>query len=87
MFDYSEMPGLLVRRMTKRWGSYSQRTYRVILNTDLIRASTRYIDYVINHELCHIAQRKHNREFYELLESRLPDWRTLKTELELSLLS
>ena len=87
LFDYSEMPGLMVRRMRRRWGSYSHKTGRVILNTNLIGASTRHIDYVIIHELCHITQRKHNREFYELLESKLPHWRALKTELELSLLS
>lgn len=87
LFDYSEMPGIMVRRMSRRWGSYTSRTRRVILNADLIRASTRHIDYVIIHELCHVAQRKHNREFYELLESKLPRWRDLKTELELSLLS
>ena len=86
LFDHSEMPGLMVRKMSRRWGSYSHATGRVILNTDLIRASTRHIDYVIIHELCHVAFRKHNRAFYELLESKLPRWKDLKTELELNLL-
>jgi predicted metal-dependent hydrolase len=87
LFDYPRMPGLAIRRMTRRWGSYSQRTGIVNLNVDLIRASTRYIDYVIIHELCHVSRRNHDREFYELLESKLPGWKELKTELELSLLS
>ncbi len=86
LFDYTEMPGLAVRRMRRRWGSYSLKTRRVNLNAELIRASTRYIDYVIIHELCHVTYRKHDRAFYELLESKLPAWKDLKTELELSLL-
>lgn len=86
MFDYDEVPGLMIKKMTRRWGSYSHKTYRVILNQELIKAATRHIDYVIIHELCHITHRKHNRVFYELLSSKLPRWQRLKTELELSLL-
>jgi len=86
LFDYREMPGLMVKRMTRRWGSYSHRTNRVILNQELIKASTRHIDYVIVHELCHVKYDRHTRAFYDLLESRLPQWQKVKTELELSLL-
>lgn len=86
LFGYDEIPSLSVRRMTRRWGSYSQKDNRIILNCDLIKASTRHIDYVIIHELCHITHRKHNRDFHALLESKLPQWRKLKTELELHLL-
>lgn len=86
LFDYDEIPSLSVRRMTKRWGSYSQKDNRITLNCDLIKASTRHIDYVIIHELCHITHRKHNHDFHVLLESKLPKWRKLKTELELRLL-
>lgn len=86
MFDYGDAPGLMVRPMTRRWGSYSQRTNRVILNQELIKAATRHIDYVIIHELCHMTHRQHNRAFHGLLASKLPQWQRLKTELELSLL-
>ena len=86
MFDYDDAPGLMIRRMTRRWGSYSHKTNRVILNRELIKAATRHIDYVLVHELCHVTHEKHNRDFYDLLASRLPQWQRLKTELELSLL-
>ncbi len=86
LFDYKEMPALAIRKLSKRWGSYLHKTNKIFLNQELIKASTRHIDYVIIHELCHIAHRQHNSAFYDLLESRLPQWETLKTELELSLL-
>jgi predicted metal-dependent hydrolase len=86
LFDHAEAPGLMIKRMTRRWGSYSRKTNRVILNQELIKAATRHIDYVIIHELCHITQEKHDRGFYDLLAAKLPQWRRLKTELELSLL-
>ena len=86
LFDYDTVPALAVRKMNKRWGSYSPEVNKVTLNLNLIKAATRYIDYVIVHELCHISCSKHNSEFYSLLKNKLPKWRKLKTELELSLL-
>jgi predicted metal-dependent hydrolase len=85
-FNHDKMPKLMVRRMTKRWGSYSAKTNTVILNQDLIKGSTRHIDYVITHELCHIVHNQHNQAFYSLLKSKLPQWEQLKAELELRLL-
>ena len=86
LFDHDEEPDLQVRPMTRRWGSYSHQTHRVILNRKLIEAATRHIDYVLIHELCHVKHRPHNRAFYDLLASKLPRWDKLKIELEISLL-
>ena len=77
----------MVRRMTRRRGSYSRKTKRVVLNQDLIKAATRHIDYVIVHELCHMTHKSHSRAFYDLLAAKLPQWQRLKIELELSLLA
>ncbi len=86
MFGYDEMPGLMIKKMTRRWGSYSRKTHRVTLNRELIQAATRHIDYVIIHELCHVTHPKHSRAFFDFLTSKLPQWQRLKTELELGLL-
>ena len=82
-----ESPDLTIRLMKSRWGSYSRKTHRVCLNLKLIHASKRQIDYVITHELCHIEHLAHDKAFYRLLSSRLPDWKQIKTNLEHSLLS
>ena len=86
LFDYEEMPTLVIRKLSKRWGSYMHKTNKIFLNQELIKASKRHIDYVIIHELCHVIHKLHSRAFYNLLESKLPQWKKLKTELELSLL-
>jgi len=86
LFEYGEAPALIVRPLSKRWGSYSGKTHRITLNLDLIKAARRHIDYVIIHELCHVRHRQHNRDFFQLLASKLAHWEILKTELELSLL-
>jgi hypothetical protein len=84
-FGLEELPTLAIRRMTSRWGSYSSGTYRICLNLELIKAPRKYIDYILIHELCHITHGAHNKAFYKLLSSHLPEWKTLKSQLESSL--
>ncbi|MFU8861387.1 MAG: M48 family metallopeptidase [Cyclonatronaceae bacterium] len=75
-------PKLSVRRMQKRWGSLSDKG-TLTLNTELIKAPKKCIDYVVTHELCHLVYHDHSSEFYKLLESIIPDWRKIKHKLEL----
>lgn len=84
-FALKNRPGLVVRSMTRRWGSYSRKTGRICLNLALIKAARHQIDYVLTHELCHITHTAHDKAFYRLLSSHLPDWKKVKTELEQSL--
>lgn len=73
--------GLIVRQLQQRWGSMSPAS-RLILNRRLIEAPVDAIDYVITHELCHIAVPHHGPKFFELLGRVLPDWKKRKLRLE-----
>jgi len=73
--------GLIVRQLRQRWGSMSP-ACRLLLNRRLIQAPVDAIDYVITHELCHIAVPHHGPEFFELLDRVLPDWPKRKNRLE-----
>lgn len=55
---------------------------RLLLNRRLIEAPVDAIDYVITHELCHIAEPNHGAAFYELLDRVLADWQHRKQRLE-----
>lgn len=76
-----EQPRLRIRRLAKRWGSLTANG-TLILNLDLIRASSSAIDYVITHELCHLAHPNHGPHFYDILSRILPDWESRKLKLE-----
>jgi predicted metal-dependent hydrolase len=80
-----ECPKLIIRKMNKRWGSYSNGN-KITLNPLLIRASKECIDYVIGHELCHIKHKNHDNNFFKLLKSKFPDWEKTKEKLELRFL-
>ena len=74
------LPTLLVRRMTHRWGSCTP-AGRIILNLELLKASRECIDYVVMHELCHLAEHNHSPKFWRLLQRLMPDWEDRKKRL------
>ena len=73
-----------LRRMPTRWGSMSA-SGRLSLNPNLVRAPVDAIDYVITHELCHLAVSNHGRAFVDLLSGAMPDWESRKLRLERAL--
>lgn len=81
-----ERPQLQIRRLCKRWGSYTP-TGQMILNRDLICAPSPCIDYVITHELCHQKHPNHSKDFYDFLTQVMPDWGNRKQRLEEMLVS
>jgi predicted metal-dependent hydrolase len=74
-------PTIRLKKMHKRWGSCT-RTASITLNSDLIKAPSQCIDYVIVHELCHLRVHGHNGNFFRLLTVCMPDWRHRKRRLD-----
>jgi predicted metal-dependent hydrolase len=78
-------PRLIIRPMSKRWGSFTAKG-SLVLNLDLVRAPVTCIDYVIAHELAHALTPDHGAGWRELMNVVMPDWRERKVELEARLL-
>ncbi len=76
-----ETPPMEIKRMQKRWGSCTA-DGKIILNPELIKANAKCIEYVVIHELCHLVVPAHNKEFYRLLEEKMPEWERWKERLE-----
>ena len=66
--------GLTIRAQRTRWASCSA-TGAMSFNWRLLLAPAAVLDYVVEHEVCHLEIRDHSPRFWALLESRLPDWR------------
>lgn len=72
---------LIIRKMKSRRWSCSKKG-NITLNTDLIQAPKGCIEYVLNHEYCHLIEFGHTRKFYELQKETMPDWSKWKNKLE-----
>ncbi|OEF93143.1 M48 family metallopeptidase [Vibrio splendidus] len=75
------IPSFRVLPMAKQWGSCSAKG-NLMLNPHLIKAPKECIDYVILHELCHIAEHNHSERFWRLLTSVMPHWKEVKSKLD-----
>jgi len=80
-YDFS-MPEIEIRRMAKRWGSCNT-TNKVTINPELIKSSSKCIEYVLTHEMCHLVEPSHKVRFYNVLSSIMPDWNRWKNKLEI----
>lgn len=75
-------PTLAVRKMNRRWGSCYPDKGQVLINSELIKAPKDCINYVVLHELIHFKYPHHKREFYQMLDILMPDWREKKKILD-----
>ncbi|HBM3276828.1 M48 family metallopeptidase [Klebsiella oxytoca] len=74
-------PPLRILTMQTQWGSCSPNG-RLTLNPNLVKAPRECIDYVILHELCHLAEHNHSERFYRLMGQVMPEWEVVKTRLD-----
>ena len=74
-------PPLRVRQFRSRWGSCSSQGV-ITLAALLCRLPVSCIDYVLLHELTHLAIFNHSPAFHEALAKLLPDWQTYRRRLE-----
>jgi hypothetical protein len=66
--------GLTIRAQRTRWASCSSQG-RMSFNWRLLLAPAPVLDYVVEHEVCHLEVLDHSPRFWALLEARMPDWR------------
>jgi predicted metal-dependent hydrolase len=66
--------GLTIRGQRTRWASCSSEG-RMSFNWRLLLAPPEILDYVVEHEVCHLEVMDHSPRFWALLESRAPGWR------------
>ncbi|MEI6414748.1 MAG: YgjP-like metallopeptidase domain-containing protein [Pseudomonadota bacterium] len=64
-----------------RWGSCGQDQV-IRIHWRLVQAPTPALEYVVAHEVVHLAHRNHSPEFWATLSRTLPDWAERKAMLE-----
>ncbi|MDR2247038.1 MAG: M48 family metallopeptidase [Treponema sp.] len=66
-----------VRKMKSRWGSCNCARRTIRLNSEIVKRPPECLEYVIAHELIHLIEPSHNRNFYRLLSRYMPGWKII----------
>lgn len=70
-----------VKQMKTKWGSCNIEKKRIWINLELAKKPEHCLEYIIVHEMVHLLERHHNDNFLYYMDTHLPTWRQLKTEL------
>jgi predicted metal-dependent hydrolase len=73
--------GFSVRDMKTRWGTCNIRTKKICISLQLAKKKPRCLEYVVVHELVHLLEHSHNSTFKAYLDRFLPEWRSIKKEM------
>ncbi len=72
---------ITIEKSIKKWGSCNAQR-ELTFNYMLITKHPDAIDYVVVHELCHMTHLNHDRSFWRLLGSILPNYKSLEKNLD-----
>lgn len=70
-----------VKLMKVKWGTCNIAQKRIWLNLELAKKPQRSLEYIIVHEMTHLLERHHNARFKAYMDKFLPNWRSLREEL------
>jgi len=65
---------ITIRNQRSRWGSCSSKK-NLNFHYKIALLPPHLADYIIVHELCHLAQMNHSRAFWDLVAQTVPDWK------------
>ena len=70
-----------IRDIKYAWGTCSVNK-NITINYNLIKYSEQAIKYVILHELCHLKYMNHSKEFWNLVQKYMPNYKEVKKEFK-----
>ncbi|MDD3290594.1 MAG: SprT family zinc-dependent metalloprotease [Eubacteriales bacterium] len=76
-----EAGSVRVKNMRTRWGTCNTKEKRIWISLRLAQKHPECLEYVVVHELVHLREKGHNAVFYGYMDQYLPDWRSIRHEL------
>lgn len=70
-----------IRNQRTRWGSCSKRG-NLNFNHRIVGLVPELVDYIVVHELCHLVELNHSKQFWKLVEQTMPRYNELRRELK-----
>ncbi len=77
-FKYNKVA---IRAQSTRWGSCSGKA-NLNFNFKVVRLPENLLDYIVVHELCHLKEFNHSKDFWNLVGETIPDFKNRVKELK-----
>ena len=74
-------PDLKIRKMKTRWGVCNTKNAKITLNYYLYKYDLECLDYVIVHELSHLLEPNHSKNFWEVVAKYYPNYKEIRKKL------
>ncbi|GEM_PF-694326 len=73
---------ITIRNQKSRWGSCSHRG-NISFNYKIVFLPPAVQDYIVVHELCHLKEMNHSKDFWNLVAEKMPEWKMLRRKLKI----
>jgi predicted metal-dependent hydrolase len=70
-----------VRAMRSRWGSCNPRSGRLSFSLALAKHPPECLEYIVVHEMLHLLEPGHGRDFKALMSRHFPTWKVCRAQL------
>lgn len=70
-----------IKKMRTKWGTCNIEAKRIWINLELAKKPLECLEYIVVHEMVHLLERSHNARFMAYMNQFLPNWKSLKEEL------
>lgn len=74
-------PTVRYKKLKSRWGACFCNKNLVEFNTILVKVPVECIKYVVLHELVHFIHQNHSKDFQDVLDIYMPNWKKIKKKL------
>ncbi len=72
---------ITIKKMKSRWGSCSKQG-NLNFNYVVALLPSTFADYIIVHELCHLGEFNHSKNFWNLVKKTIPDYKKIRKALK-----
>ncbi|NEZ70637.1 M48 family peptidase [Clostridium botulinum] len=72
---------IVIKNQKTLWGSCSSKG-NINYNYKIVMAPLKILDYIVVHELCHLVHMNHSKDFWQLVESIIPDFKERRNWLK-----